>query len=113
MDNITTHPSTAFEAKAFTAPTSLSFPGGHDEFNHSAAEKDGYVQQNGQMNGQAVANTNGAANTAGQAGAGVSGIVPTLQNIVSTVSLDCRLDLKTIALHARNAEYNPKVRRFC
>ncbi|KAJ2993658.1 TATA-box-binding protein [Globomyces sp. JEL0801] len=37
-----------------------------------------------------------------------SGIVPTLQNIVATVNLDCRLDLKTIALHARNAEYNPK-----
>jgi transcription initiation factor TFIID TATA-box-binding protein len=41
-----------------------------------------------------------------------SGIVPTLQNIVATVNLDCRLDLKTIALHARNAEYNPKV-SFC
>lgn len=39
---------------------------------------------------------------------GVHGIVPTLQNIVATVNLDCRLDLKTIALHARNAEYNPK-----
>ncbi|CAI9096686.1 OLC1v1032884C1 [Oldenlandia corymbosa var. corymbosa] len=40
-----------------------------------------------------------------------SGIVPTLQNIVSTVNLDCKLDLKSIALQARNAEYNPK--RFC
>ena len=37
-----------------------------------------------------------------------SGIVPTLQNIVSTVNLDCKLELKKIALHARNAEYNPK-----
>lgn len=37
-----------------------------------------------------------------------SGIVPQLQNIVSTVNLSCRLDLKKIALHARNAEYNPK-----
>lgn len=37
-----------------------------------------------------------------------SGIVPTLQNIVATVNLSARLDLKTIALHARNAEYNPK-----
>lgn len=52
-----------------------------------------------------------------------SGIVPILQyytishntllilyfrNIVSTVNLGCKLDLKTIALHARNAEYNPK-----
>ncbi|GAB2210409.1 hypothetical protein Droror1_Dr00015675 [Drosera rotundifolia] len=37
-----------------------------------------------------------------------SGIVPTFQNIVSTVNLDCKLDLKSIALQARNAEYNPK-----
>ncbi|KAH9170801.1 TBP-domain-containing protein [Lactarius sanguifluus] len=42
----------------------------------------------------------------------VEGIVPTLQNIVATVNLDCRLDLKTIALHARNAEYNPKYARI-
>ncbi|MEE6494167.1 hypothetical protein FKM82_017036 [Ascaphus truei] len=37
-----------------------------------------------------------------------SGIVPQLQNIVSTVNLACKLDLKKIALQARNAEYNPK-----
>ncbi|CAH1174107.1 unnamed protein product [Phaedon cochleariae] len=36
------------------------------------------------------------------------GIIPQLQNIVSTVNLNCKLDLKKIALHARNAEYNPK-----
>lgn len=30
------------------------------------------------------------------------------RNIVSTVNLNCKLDLKKIALHARNAEYNPK-----
>ncbi|RWS24314.1 TATA-box binding protein (TBP): component of TFII-D and TFIIIB-like protein [Leptotrombidium deliense] len=36
------------------------------------------------------------------------GIVPQLQNIVSTVNLGCKLELKKIALHARNAEYNPK-----
>jgi len=35
-------------------------------------------------------------------------IVPQLQNIVSTVSMGSKLDLKKIALHARNAEYNPK-----
>lgn len=38
------------------------------------------------------------------------GIVPQLQNIVATVNLCCRLDLRRIALMARNAEYNP--RRF-
>lgn len=37
-----------------------------------------------------------------------SGLVPILQNVVSTVDMGCRLDLKEIALHARNAEYNPK-----
>ena len=29
---------------------------------------------------------------------------PLKRNIVATVNLDCRLDLKTIALHARNAD---------
>lgn len=41
-------------------------------------------------------------------GSADGGILPTLQNIVSTVNLGCKLDLKKIALHARNAEYNPK-----
>jgi len=35
-------------------------------------------------------------------------IIPQLQNIVSTVNMCSKLDLKKIALHARNAEYNPK-----
>lgn len=39
-----------------------------------------------------------------------SGIVPDLQNIVSTFSVGCELELKQIAMRARNAEYNP--RRF-
>ncbi|KAI6186721.1 CBN-TBP-1 protein [Aphelenchoides besseyi] len=33
---------------------------------------------------------------------------PVMQNVVCTVSLGCQLDLKKIALHTRNAEYNPK-----
>ena len=35
------------------------------------------------------------------------------RNLVATVNLDCKLDLKTITLHARNAEYNPKARGCC
>ncbi|VVB11681.1 unnamed protein product [Arabis nemorensis] len=31
------------------------------------------------------------------------------RNIVSTVNLDCKLDLKAIAFQARNVEYNPNV----
>jgi transcription initiation factor TFIID TATA-box-binding protein len=38
-----------------------------------------------------------------------SGAKPQLQNVVATVNLGIKLDLKEIAMHARNAEYNPKV----
>lgn len=54
--------------------------------------------------GSAVVGTSGAI----PAQIPAHGIVPTVQNIVATVNLNVRLDLKTIALHARNAEYNPK-----
>lgn len=36
------------------------------------------------------------------------GIVPLIQNVVATTNLGVQLDLKRIALRARNAEYNPK-----
>jgi transcription initiation factor TFIID TATA-box-binding protein len=112
MNPITTHPATAAQAKAFTAPGSLSFPGGAGDLTPPSSEADKNSQQNGapgqgqQVIGQVTPATPAATPGATQ---GVSGIVPTLQNIVATVNLDCRLDLKTIALHARNAEYNPKV----
>ncbi|PSK55934.1 TATA-box-binding protein [Elsinoe australis] len=117
MDSgIISHPATAQQAKAFTAPASLSFPGGAGELTPPSSEKDGQHQQtngyNGYGNGQNASQGTGVTPTtpAATPGApqGTSGIVPTLQNIVATVNLDCRLDLKTIALHARNAEYNPK-----
>ena len=38
----------------------------------------------------------------------IAELVPQLHNIVCTVNLGCKLDLKSIALLARNAEYNPK-----
>ncbi|KAK0672993.1 transcription factor TFIID-domain-containing protein [Cercophora samala] len=112
MDAIQTHPTSAAQAKAFTAPGSLSFPTGHADLGQSVAGN-GTVANGAQQSG--VQTTNGAgvtpatpAATPGAASTGPSGITPTLQNIVATVNLDCRLDLKTIALHARNAEYNPK-----
>ncbi|KAL0387126.1 UNVERIFIED_CONTAM: TATA-box-binding protein [Sesamum radiatum] len=37
-----------------------------------------------------------------------SGPVPTIQNIVSTVNLDCKLNLAEISLKTKNSEYNPK-----
>lgn len=100
MDSLTTHPTNALQAKAFTAPTSLSYPGGAaGELTPPSSEKN--LQQDATANGVATpapTPENGPA----------SGIIPTLQNIVATVNLSARLDLKTIALHARNAEYNPK-----
>ncbi|KAI9843156.1 MAG: hypothetical protein M1837_006609 [Sclerophora amabilis] len=122
MDTLTSHPSTAQQAKAFTSPSSLSFPGGAGDLTPPSSEADankqvnGHSQKNGMANGQhggvdstSATNVTPATPAATpSAGPSVSGIVPMLQNIVATVNLDCRLDLKTIALHARNAEYNPK-----
>ncbi|KAK6211122.1 putative transcription factor TFIID [Colletotrichum tabaci] len=114
MEAIQTHPTSAAQAKAFTAPGSLSFPGGAHELPPAPVNGD-KAPVNGQApvaNGQQGANGTGvtpatpAATPAATQGG--SGLTPTLQNIVATVNLDCRLDLKTIALHARNAEYNPK-----
>ena len=149
IDSLTTHPSNAQQARAFTSPASLSFPGVASDLTPPSSEKganatipvDGQnvngVVVNGQLQGGNAAFGNGVtpATPAATPGASTpgSGIVPTLQwvyslsltylvvqknwtrcflfsrNIVATVNLDCRLDLKTIALHARNAEYNPKV----
>lgn len=85
----------------FVAPGSLSFPNNGD-LTPPSSEKN--AQQDNNPNGVATP----AATPDTQNGQVPSGIVPTLQNIVATVNLSARLDLKTIALHARNAEYNPK-----
>jgi len=96
MDTLTTHPSTAQQAKAFTSPASLSFPGGAGDLT-PPSEKDGNTQANGQANGAngyvngqqhqgvnagplgtGVTPTTPAA-TPGAGQTGVSGIVPTLQ----------------------------------
>ena len=57
----------------------------------------------------APANAAGASGPAFDTSKHPSGIIPQLQNMVATVNLGCKLDLKQIALHARNSEYNPKV----
>jgi transcription initiation factor TFIID TATA-box-binding protein len=93
--SLTTHPSTAAQAKTFVAPGSLSYPNSAD-----LATPPGSSDQKVQDPANGVA-TPAATPDAQNA---TSGIVPTLQNIVATVNLSARLDLKTIALHARNAE---------
>ncbi|QSL65148.1 hypothetical protein MERGE_002453 [Pneumocystis wakefieldiae] len=102
MQNPLAVPLSAAEAASFMAPSSLSFPSSHILM--SGAMYPGSRDEKGLEHGVSTSLNQ----TATSAFAGVSGIVPTLQNIVATVNLDCRLDLKTIALHARNAEYNPK-----
>lgn len=83
MDSLTTHPSTAQQAKAFTSPASLSFPGGAGDLT-PPSEKDGQQvnsQQHGstQQAGDGVTPATPAA-TPGDAGeTGVYGITPTLQ----------------------------------
>ena len=99
MDTLTTHPSTAQQAKAFTSTSSLSFPGGAGDLT-PPSEKDGINQANGgsgqvngtngyvngqqQLGGNAASQGNGVtpttpAATPGASQTGVSGIVPTLQ----------------------------------
>lgn len=99
MDSLTTHPSTAQQAKAFTSPASLSFPGGAGDLTPPSSEKEGTMANNGSAaNGGGNTNAQqqqqpqgGNAGVAGNgvtpetpaatpsAGPGVSGIVPTLQ----------------------------------
>jgi transcription initiation factor TFIID TATA-box-binding protein len=115
MSTLISHPQNALQAKAFTSPASLSFPGGAGDLTppSSDVESQKLNGQQGEQGEQADDQSGPVATPATPAATpngtpSVSGIVPTLQNIVATVNLDCRLDLKTIALHARNAEYNPK-----
>lgn len=97
MDTLSA-PQTPAQARNFVSPTSLSFPiNGHDLSQHppEVEETKPFPQRSAEKQQPETQE-------------GSSGILPTLQNIVATVNLACRLDLKTIALHARNAEYNPK-----
>jgi transcription initiation factor TFIID TATA-box-binding protein len=83
MESIQTHPSNAAQAKAFTAPGSLSFPGGSNELTPPGSAAD--ANQRPGMNGQPAANGNGVtpATPAATPGAtqGPSGITPTLQYV--------------------------------
>ena len=84
MESLTTHPANALQAKAFTSPASLSFPGGAGELTPPSSDSD---RQNAQVNGQQGANASSSgtgvtpSTPAATPGApqGVSGIVPTLQ----------------------------------
>lgn len=77
MDSLTTHPSTAQQAKAFTSPASLSFPGGAGDLTPPSSEKDAQQRQANGNNQIAPATPAATPAAAGQGGA--SGIVPTLQ----------------------------------
>ena len=94
MESLTTHPSTALQAKAFTAPTSLSYPGGAGDLTplsdkDGSSQPNGAAHSNGAVNGQHTSGLHGGAGNAvapstpaatpGNAQTGASGIVPTLQ----------------------------------
>ncbi|RAL08205.1 uncharacterized protein BO97DRAFT_408440 [Aspergillus homomorphus CBS 101889] len=87
MDSLTTHPATAQQARAFTSPASLSFPGGAGDLT-PPSEKDAHMAMaqgglNGQQQGANASNGNGVAPATPAATPGAntpgSGIVPTLQ----------------------------------
>eukprot|EP00890_Picochlorum_soloecismus_P003554 jgi/Picsp_1/419/NSC_00417-R1_tata box-binding protein 2 len=67
------------------------------------------MAENGETANQQVVARQETSGSRQEPGATTDGIVPKLQNVVATINLGCKgLDLKHIALHARNAEYNPK-----
>lgn len=86
---IISHPVNAMQAKAFTAPTSLSYPGGAGDLTPPASDVEGHRaqqhqhqhQQAGVMPGQDAMTGNAPATPSATPGGGpgVSGIVPTLQ----------------------------------
>lgn len=76
MEGITTHPSTAAAAKAFTAPGSLSFPGAAEITPPSTANDKGPL--NGQL-GQAATNGSGVTPATPANVQPGSGLTPTLQ----------------------------------
>jgi transcription initiation factor TFIID TATA-box-binding protein len=84
MEGIQTHPSNAAQAKAFTAPGSLSFPGASQELTPPMSVDNA---QRPVANGQQAANGNGvtpATPVATPAATqGPSGITPTLQYVSS------------------------------
>jgi len=114
------HPATAAAANEFVAPNSFSYPSAQQDLaqgqgQQSRPAENGPSAAKPQSKDAPAANGNSSAPLATpaatpdqHASASASGISPKLQNLVATVNLACRLDLKTIALHARNAEYNPK-----
>jgi transcription initiation factor TFIID TATA-box-binding protein len=80
MDSLTTHPATALQAKAFTSPQSLSFPGGADLTPPSDGKDLGVGAGAGGVSEKAAHGINTPAETpAAQQQQGMSGIVPTLQ----------------------------------
>lgn len=85
MNTIQTHPANAAQAKAFTAPGSLSFPGGANEISDPMSSQGNGLVTNG-VQQQGVQATNGTgvtpatpAATPGAGPTGPSGITPTLQ----------------------------------
>ena len=82
MDAIQTHPSNAAQAKAFTAPGSLSFPGAAGELTPPSSVHDKGSAVN-QMQGAQVANGTGVTPATPVATPGAapnaSGLTPTLQ----------------------------------
>ena len=75
MDSLTTHPTTAQQAKNFISPTSLSMPGGAGDLT-PPSEKDGIIQANG-ISPPTNGSMNGLQNKGGNANVKGNGVMPT------------------------------------
>ena len=95
-------------------PTSLAYP---QQQQQQTSSQEAYQAEAGESTLTSVSSLNtshysiapmSVSSVASKQSVGQAEIVPQLQNVVSTVNLCCKLDLRKIAQGARNAEYNPK-----
>jgi len=110
-DAVTTHPTTAEEAQAFTSGSELAGVNVAAEEQEDEAEDDDEDQAEDEDQDQDDDQHDDQLRSRRKekvADPPSSGLVAEIKNMTATVNLDAAIDLKTVALHARNAEYNPK-----
>lgn len=112
MDSLAA-PTNAAEAKAFVVDNQINYHDGssnNTNINNNNNSNNTTLNNNSNENGETkvVTKEEVVDDDDKDAAASSAPIQPTIQNIVSTTDLACHLDLKCIALHARNAEFNPK-----
>jgi len=108
---VTTHPATAEEAQAFTSgsePAGVNVIADEADDEDATGDEETDQDEDGDQDDDQRYDQLRSRRKAPVADPPSSGLVAEIKNMTATVNLDATIDLKTVALHARNAEYNPK-----